>query len=132
MSDQKKRAPRKKAPPKPKEPIEDIEDTEEKILKPHILTRILFYIDNKHINKYNQNFNNQIINKFSLINTAEITHPKKENVGITLSLNGLLTEEYFNNITNHIIKYFNDDSIILKYRSGRENEDIKYTFSNIK
>lgn len=105
-------------------------DSDEKILKPHILTRILFYIDNKHTDKYNDNFNNLIINKFSLINTTEITHPKKESIGITLSLNGLLNESYFNNITKYVIDFFKDDSIILKYRSGKENEDMIYTFIN--
>lgn len=121
---------------KKQQDINEIEPEPDIIIKPDNsfklgYIRILFFINNKHLQKVDT-YNTYITDKHKFIVKCNITHPKKEESGISLILKSGIDIIFFNTIVNDTITFFNDKTIIFKYRSGKETTDeLSYTYSNI-
>lgn len=77
-------------------------------------------------------FNKYIKSKYSVIDkTFSITINGQDKHAVNIILKELIEKEDFNNIINSIIEYHKDENIIFFYKSGKEEANKKYTFSNI-
>lgn len=82
--------------------------------------------------KKNSKFSIYIKAKYTIINkTYAIDTEGQEKHVVNIILDQVITKDDFNNIINTIIEYHNDENIIFFYKSGKEEPNKKYTFSNI-